>query len=64
MATTLIAPATIAAPILGGLLANQFGYPAAFAVSAVCGLGAALVFLFLLKDPKAVYNVVTLPEVS
>ena len=52
MATTLISPATAIAPLLGGLLANQFGYPAAFTVSAVCGLLAALVFGFLFKDPR------------
>lgn len=51
MATTLITPATAVAPFLGGLLATLWGYPASFAVSAVCGLAAMFVFLFLVRDP-------------
>ena len=62
MATTLIAPATAIAPLLGGLLANQFGYPAAFAVSAICGLLAALVFHFILRDPQPILPTLVQPE--
>jgi MFS family permease len=54
MATTLITPATAVAPFLGGLLANQFGYPISFAVSAVFGFAAIFVFLFMVKDPRPV----------
>jgi MFS family permease len=61
MATTLIAPATAIAPILGGLLANQFGYPAAFGVSAAFGVMATFVFRFLLKDPKPVQALISQP---
>ncbi len=55
MATTLIAPATAIAPLLGGILANQFGYPAAFAVSAFFGLLAAFIFGFIMRDPRAIH---------
>ncbi len=37
MANTLIAPANILAPFLGGWLASSYGYPAAFIVSAWVG---------------------------
>jgi len=52
MATTLATPATILAPLFGGWLANQFGYPVAFAVSAVFGLAALVVFHFFVRVPK------------
>jgi MFS family permease len=51
LANTLIAPANILAPFLGGWLAQLAGYPAAFLVSAVGGLAAALVFQFQVRDP-------------
>jgi len=52
MANTLIAPANILAPFLGGWLASSFGYPAAFLCSALGGLAAAGIFHFLVHDPK------------
>lgn len=52
MANTLIAPATIAAPLLGGWLADAYGYPSTFLLASAAGLGAALVFHFLVRDPK------------
>jgi MFS family permease len=51
LANTLIAPANILAPFLGGWLAELSGYPAAFLFSAVSGLAAALVFQFQVRDP-------------
>jgi MFS family permease len=53
MATTLAAPATIVAPLFGGWLANQFGYPITFAVSAVFGFAAFIVFRFFVRDPRS-----------
>jgi len=50
LANSLVAPANILAPFLGGWLAASFGYPAAFLLSVVGGLLAALVFHFLVKD--------------
>jgi MFS family permease len=52
MANTLIAPATIIAPLLGGWLADATGYPSTFLLAAVAGLLAAVVFHFFVKDPK------------
>ncbi len=52
MANTLIAPATIIAPLLGGWLADMHGYPSTFLLASLAGLGAALVFHFLVKDPN------------
>lgn len=52
MANTLIAPATILAPLLGGLLADSLGYPVMFITSAVFALGATIVLLFLVRDPQ------------
>lgn len=54
MATTLAAPATILAPLAGGWLANLLGYPVTFAVSAVFGLAAFVVFNFFVHDPQKV----------
>jgi MFS family permease len=52
MANTLIAPATILAPLIGGWLADTQGYSSAFLLSACAGLAAAAIFLFLVKDPQ------------
>jgi MFS family permease len=51
MANTLIVPATIIAPFLGGLLADSAGYGAAFFVSGVAGLLAAVLLARYVKDP-------------
>ncbi len=52
MANTLVAPATMVAPLLGGWLADQRGYPATFLVAAVAGLISVLIFHLFVKDPK------------
>lgn len=52
MANTLVAPATMIAPLLGGWLADARGYPATFLVAAVAGLISVLVFHLFVKDPK------------
>jgi MFS family permease len=51
MANTLNAPGTILAPLLGGLLADAFGYPTTFIVSAVFGVLAFVTLIFFFKDP-------------
>jgi len=52
MSNTLIAPATILAPLVGGLLADIFSYTTTFYVSA--GFGVLTVFLLAIfvSDPK------------
>jgi MFS family permease len=53
MANTLIAPATIIAPLIGGWLADFTGYyQATFLLAALSGLLAAVVFHFFVEDPK------------
>ncbi len=52
LANTLIAPATIIAPILGGWIADLAGYQTTFILSAIGGILTTLVLVFLVKDPE------------
>jgi MFS family permease len=52
LANTLVAPSAILAPLLGGLLAELAGYPAAFIASAIGAVLTVLVLFFMVKDPK------------
>ncbi len=52
LANTLIAPATIVAPLFGGWLADVHGYPSTFLLASFAGLASALIFHFLVKDPQ------------
>jgi MFS family permease len=52
LSNTLVAPATILAPVLGGLLADRFGYAAAFQASALGGLATVAVLQFFVRDPQ------------
>lgn len=56
MANTLISPATILAPLLGGLLADSFGYPVTFITSAVLALISSLILIALVKDPRNAHH--------
>ena len=51
MANTLIAPSTILAPLLGGFLADSFGYPTTFIVSAVFGIISVVILASMVNDP-------------
>ena len=51
MANTLVSPSTILAPLLGGFLANSFGYRSTFLISTIFGLIAILIMSILVKDP-------------
>ena len=51
MSNSLIAPSTILAPFLGGLLADGFGYHMTFIVSALLGLISIITLSMLVKDP-------------
>lgn len=62
MANTLIAPITIGAPIVGGSLAQAWGYPPLFIICSIAGLLTALVLLFLVHDPR--FRVGQTPEVA
>jgi MFS family permease len=52
MANTLIAPATVLAPILGGWLADNAGFQAAFLLSAIIGLVTTIIMHLTLRDPQ------------
>jgi MFS family permease len=52
MANTLVAPATMIAPLVGGWLADGQGYQATFLFAAAAGLISVVVFHFFVKDPK------------
>ncbi len=52
MSNTLVAPAAIIAPFLGGWLADLSGYPAAFLASAFAGMAALWVYASLVQDPR------------
>ncbi len=52
MANTLIAPATILAPIIGGWIADRIDYPAAFIAAAIGGMATAAILWFLVRDPR------------
>lgn len=51
LSSTVTAPATLLAPILGGWLADTVGFQATFIVSIVCGLLMAVMLAFVVKDP-------------
>lgn len=52
LANTLVAPATILAPFLGGWLAELGGYPAAFLASAAGGLATLVILHLRVNDPQ------------
>jgi MFS family permease len=51
LANTLQAPAVIIAPLVGGWLADHFGYPSTFFCATIFGLVSAGLYLFRVKDP-------------
>lgn len=53
MSNTLIAPATILAPLLGGFIVDAAGFHATFIISVIGGLVATGMLVFLIKDPKS-----------
>ncbi len=51
LANSLVAPATLLAPILGGALADSFGFAATFGLAAACGVVTAL-RVFWMPEPR------------
>jgi MFS family permease len=51
MANTMIAPATLLAPIIGGWLADTTGFNATFSMAIFFGIATAMILLFVMKDP-------------
>ncbi|MFC2064317.1 MFS transporter [Chloroflexota bacterium] len=52
LSNTLVAPAAIAAPLLGGWLADQIGYSSMFLISAIFGFVTLVIFVFFFSEPK------------
>ncbi|MHC1785032.1 MAG: MFS transporter [Anaerolineaceae bacterium] len=52
LSNTLIAPATIGAPVFGGWLADTFGYSTTFICSAIFAFITCFVLNWFVKDPK------------
>lgn len=51
LSNTLVAPATIIAPIVGGLIAEALGFPTTFALSAGISLAVAGILFTAVRDP-------------
>jgi MFS family permease len=52
LSNTLVAPATIIAPLIGGWIADAVSFQATFMVSAVGGLVIAALLFWLVRDPR------------
>lgn len=52
LSNTLIAPATIGAPVFGGWLADTFGYSSTFIISAIFATITCFVLHSFVRDPK------------
>jgi MFS family permease len=52
MANTLVAPATFIAPVLGGFLADHFGYQITFITSAIAGIVTLIVLHLVIQNPN------------
>jgi MFS family permease len=59
LANTLVAPATILAPLIGGWIAEATGFQTTFMISAVGGLVIAALLLWLVRDPRSVRQEIT-----
>jgi MFS family permease len=59
LSNTLIAPATFAAPILGGLIADTWGYAPMFITSAFFGVITILILLIFVREPRVIKDIST-----
>ena len=63
LANTLVAPASLLAPVVGGVLVQQFSFHATFLMSALAGLLMVLVLQFGLYDPRYAGKLKIKPQV-
>ncbi len=56
LSNTLVAPATILAPVIGGWLADSASYLLTFVVSAAFGVITLLLFALKLRDPRSIHS--------
>jgi len=61
MANTLIAPSTMLAPLIGGLLADAFSYRITFLTSAIFAVVAGVTIALLVQDPQ---HLTSRPEIA
>jgi MFS family permease len=52
LSNTLVAPFTIIAPLIGGLIAETAGFQTTFMVSAIGGVVTAVLLFWLVRDPR------------
>jgi len=52
LAQTLTAPATIIAPLLGGWIADSFGFVPTFSISTILSVVMIAILWFIVKDPR------------
>ena len=52
LAQTLTAPATIIAPLIGGWVADSFGFVPTFSISAILSVVMMGILIFIVKDPR------------
>jgi MFS family permease len=62
LAQTLTAPATIIAPLIGGWVADSFGFVPAFAISTVLSVVMILILWLIVKDPRTIPHPNPLPQ--
>ncbi len=56
ISNTLVAPATILAPLLGGWIADQYDFHSTFIISALIGFITLIILVVMVKDPRAQNN--------
>ena len=61
LSSTITAPATLLAPVIGGWLADTVSFQATFMVSIICGLLMAAMLYFVVKDPSREQASITQP---
>jgi len=52
LSNTLITPATVLAPIIGGWLVDKFDFEPMFTISAVIGVVIVFILIFVVNDPR------------
>jgi predicted MFS family arabinose efflux permease len=52
LSNTLITPATVLAPIIGGWLVDHLDFEPMLTLSAVIGIATLLILIFVIKDPR------------
>lgn len=58
LASTLVAPASLLVPLIGGLLADSAGIPVTFVLAIIGAVITALVLVFVVREPRHVHEVV------